>query len=190
MALRFYAQSNKMFDWLDITRMTFFRLDIVGYGVLMAWINFYYKDVFSKNRFLFGCLSIISLTSYFILFYSKIIPNALIQTNSFYFTIIFIFSGFSAFSVTAYFSKLQLENSSIVTKTLTHISIISYSIYVFHLSVVMYTLDQLFPSKGERPLLENIGLFSVYVIVTLLFSTLVYKYFEHPMTELREKLKM
>ncbi|MBK7137849.1 MAG: hypothetical protein IPH74_01995 [Bacteroidetes bacterium] len=24
MALRFYAQSNKMFDWLDITRMTFF----------------------------------------------------------------------------------------------------------------------------------------------------------------------
>ncbi|MBK6338160.1 MAG: acyltransferase [Bacteroidetes bacterium] len=190
MALRFYAQSNKMFDWLDITRMTFFRLDIVGYGVLMAWINFYYKDVFSKNRFLFGCLSIISLTSYFILFYSKIIPNALIQTNSFYFTIIFIFSGFSAFSVTAYFSKLQLENSSIVTKTLTHISIISYSIYVFHLSVVMYTLDQLFPSKGERPLLENIGLFSVYVIVTLFFSTLVYKYFEHPMTELREKLKM
>jgi peptidoglycan/LPS O-acetylase OafA/YrhL len=190
MLLRFFAQSNKMFDWLDITRMTFFRLDIVGYGILMAWINYYYKTFFINNKNLFGWLSIISVVSYFILFYIKIIPNALIQTNSFYFTIIFIISGFASLCFTVFVKGIKVNGIGFFTKFLTHISIISYSIYIFHLSVVMYTLDQLFPAKGERPLLENAALFSVYVIITLLFSTLVYKFFEHPMTELREKLKM
>ncbi len=190
MILRVFIQAKQTFDWLDITRMTFFRLDIIGYGILMAWIKFYYKSFFLNNRKLVGFLSVITLGIYFFLFYTQIIPNALTQTNSFYYFIIFIISGLSSFFITLFFSELKLEKNNKAIKFLTHVSITSYSIYIFHLSVVMYSLDHLFPSKGERPLLENIGLFSVYVIVTLLFSTLVYKYFEHPMTELREKLKM
>jgi peptidoglycan/LPS O-acetylase OafA/YrhL len=139
---------------------------------------------------LVGFLSVITLGIYFFLFYTQIIPNALTQTNSFYYFIIFIISGLSSFFITLFFSELKLEKNNKAIKFLTHVSITSYSIYIFHLSVVMYSLDHLFPSKGERPLLENIGLFSIYVIFTLFFSTLVYKYFEHPMTELREKLKM
>ncbi len=190
MILRVFIQAKQTFDWLDITRMTFFRLDIIGYGILMAWIKFYYKSFFLNKRKLVGFLSVITLGIYFFLFYTQIIPNALTQTNSFYYFIIFIISGLSSFFITLFFSELKLEKNNKAIKFLTHVSITSYSIYIFHLSVVMYSLDHLFPSKGERPLLENIGLFSIYVIFTLFFSTLVYKYFEHPMTELREKLKM
>lgn len=190
MILRVFIQAKQTFDWLDITRMTFFRLDIIGYGILMAWIKFYYKSFFLNKRKLVGFLSVITLGIYFFLFYTQIIPNALTQTNSFYYFIIFIISGLSSFFITLFFSELKLEKNNKAIKFLTHVSITSYSIYIFHLSVVMYSLDHLFPSKGERPLLENIGLFSIYVIFTLLFSTLVYKYFEHPMTEVREKLKM
>lgn len=189
MALRNIVQAKHTFDWLDITRMTFFRLDIIGYGILMAWINFYYKSFFANNRKTIGYLTIITLSVYFYLFYTQIIPNALIQTNSFYYFIIFIISGLAAFFITVFFSGLKLNTNNSVIKFLTHVSIISYSIYIFHLSVVMYVLDQLFPNKGERPVIENISLFTVYVIITLLFSTLVYKFFEHPMTEMREKLK-
>ncbi|MBK8673878.1 MAG: acyltransferase [Bacteroidetes bacterium] len=189
MILRVFIQAKQTFDWLDITRMTFFRLDIIGYGILMAWIKFYYKSFFSKKEIF--RLFIHNFAWHLI--FSFFIPRSF-QMHSpkpilllFYH---FIISGLSSFFITLFFSELKLEKNNKAIKFLTHVSITSYSIYIFHLSVVMYSLDHLFPSKGERPLLENIGLFSVYVIVTLFFSTLVYKYFEHPMTELREKLKM
>ena len=71
-------------------------------------------------------------------------------------------------------------------KFITLISLISYSMYIFHRSVVFYLLDIFFK---PTTILENVSVFMLYLISTILLSIIVYKYFEHPMTELREKMK-
>jgi len=172
--------------WMDMSRMTFFRLDTIAMGILMAWINFYYKDFFDRRRNLFGVLFLITITLYLLYFYKVLMPNIEQQTSLLSFTLFFLLSSFASLCLTVYMKEVKMSRPHFFARFITVISLISYSMYIFHRSVVMYVIDE--TCKPETTF-DYVFLFIVYFAVSVLFSMLVYKYYEHPMTELREKMK-
>lgn len=173
-------------DWIDMSRMTFFRMDTIAAGILMSWINYYYKDVFKRYRNTFGVLFILLLSLYLLYFYKVLMPDLKTQASIISYTLFFLLSSASALCLTVYMKEVKMQRAHFFGRFITIISLISYSMYIFHRSVIMYVIDELYTPKTA---LENIVLFFVYYAATILFSILVYKYFEFPMTELREKMK-
>ena len=176
-------------QWMDSSRMVFFRLDTIATGIFMSWIAFYYKDILSKHRNIFGILFIVFMSFYLFLFYSSILPNLINNTIEPNFNTcfgIFLVSNVACFCLTVYMKEVKMKTPNWFVKFITLISLISYSMYIFHRSVVFYLLDIFFK---PTTILENVSVFMLYLISTILLSIIVYKYFEHPMTELREKMK-
>jgi peptidoglycan/LPS O-acetylase OafA/YrhL len=172
--------------WMDMSRMTFFRLDTIAMGILMAWINFYYKGFFEKRRKFFGVLFLLLMAVYLLYFYKVLMPEIDRQTSVISFTLFFLISSGASLCLTVYMKEVKMSRPHFFARFITVISLISYSMYIFHRSVVMYVIDE---TCRPETTFDYVFLFVVYFSVSVLFSILVYKYFEHPMTELREKMK-
>lgn len=187
MALRIllYVKQTPL-AWMDMSRMTFFRLDTIAMGILMAWINVYYKSFFEQRRKLFGVLFIFLMVIYLLYFYLVLMPNIDRQTSVISYTLFFLLSSAASLCLTVYMKEVKMKKPHFFARFITMISLISYSMYIFHRSVVMYVIDE---TCNPQSTFEYVFLFVVYFVVSILFSMLVYKYFEHPMTELREKMK-
>ncbi|MFN8295751.1 MAG: acyltransferase [Chitinophagales bacterium] len=176
-------------QWMDSSRMVFFRLDTIATGIFMSWIAFYYKDLLSKYRSVFGILFIVFMSAYLYCFYTFILSNLInnsVESDFITYFGIFLLSNMACFSLTVYMKGVKSKSTNWFVKFITLISLISYSMYIFHRSVVFYLFDMFFK---PTTVLGNVSLFFAYLITTILLSMLVYKYFEHPMTELREKMK-
>ncbi len=185
-----YTVDSKL-TWLDMTRMSFFRLDTIAFGIFAAWINFYYPEVFKKYRNVFGVVFMVSIIIYFIYFYTAIMPGIREQRSLQFFpiasiTFFLLLSGLASLSLTVYMKEVKMNKVTIFSRFITMISLISYSIYIFHRSVVAFIIDKVYTPSTD---LENIVLFAIYFVGSILISILVYKYFEYPMTALREKMK-
>lgn len=188
--LRILLYTNQInLQWMDASRMVFFRLDTIATGIFMAWIAFYYKDILAKYRNIFGLLFIVFMSLYLYFFFKSIFSNLISNTVEVSFMSyfgIFILSNLACFCLTIYMKEVKIKTPNWFVKFITLISLISYSMYIFHRSIVLYLVDLFFK---PTTIFENIILFILYFISTILLSMLVYKYFEHPMTELREKMK-
>ena len=69
-------------------------------------------------------------------------------------------------------------------RAVTHISLISYSMYLINLSVVAQVIQANFwPLEGMDALLMYILYWTIVVVI----STLLYKFFEKPVMDLRDK---
>jgi peptidoglycan/LPS O-acetylase OafA/YrhL len=167
---------------LLFARQVFTRLDSLMYGLVGAYVNFYYKDFWLKNRYFFLVLAIC-----FLLLYKYI---EIFAFTPFYYCVI----SFSLTSIITLFFLPFLSNlkdgSGFIYKTITYISLTSYSIYLVNFSIVKFWI------------LPNINLYFLYEIngylhlsirlliywgITFLISIILYKYFEIPTTKLRDK---
>jgi peptidoglycan/LPS O-acetylase OafA/YrhL len=192
MAIRigaYTAASN--LTWIDMTRMSFFRLDTIAFGIFAAWVNYYYPMVFIKHRNSFGIAFLVCIALYFIYFYTRIMPGIRVRQPLQLFSLasvtIFLFlSGVASLCLTIYMKEIKINTTTVFSRFITLISLTSYSIYIFHRSIVAFIIDKLYTPTSN---VENIVLFIIYFIGSILISILVYKYFEHPMTQLREKMK-
>jgi peptidoglycan/LPS O-acetylase OafA/YrhL len=72
----------------------------------------------------------------------------------------------------------------IIPKIITKISLISYSMYLVHLSIVILNI---FPHFHIENLLLK---YVVYWVLTIFISSLLYKFWEKPTMKLRDKIKI
>jgi len=69
-------------------------------------------------------------------------------------------------------------------KTITHISKISYSMYLINLALIAEILRDNFSPKNE---IDGIVKYILYWCVVVIASTFLYRYFELPVMKLRDK---
>lgn len=156
------------------------RLDAIAFGVLAAYIRFYYKDLWEKigiSALFIGIAGSFLLLGYYSYHY------ILGRSEGFFLKTFFfsLFSLFAAFTL-PYIESIKGSRSSPVKKVITHISIISYSIYLIH-PLLVIVLD----TKYFSPV-NNYIKFFLFLSSTIAISTLQYFYFEKPMTEMRDHL--
>ncbi len=167
------------------------RLDAIAYGVTAAYVKQYYPSFWSsplaqRNAFWFG-LAMTILTSFtasiqMLATYvdAGIFPSYVFYKRTFYFAVI----GLSMMLLIPRMEAWRTA-SGLIPRAITHISLISYSLYLLNLSPIMILLIEQIPTTS---LVIGYAKIVVFWVVCIGLSTLLYKYYELPMTSLRDRL--
>ena len=176
-------------DWDAILRkQVITRLDSIIFGLLGAYINYYYHHYWLKWKvpaFVIGLLLFLFVSySYSTTF----VPN-LGGYNGIYYTVLsFSLTSFAVLLVMPVMNNVK-HGTGFFHRTVTFVSLISYSMYLVNLTVVQFilvplTVKYLLLSNDILPYCKY-GLFWFY---TIFLSYLLYAYFEKPTMQLRDKL--
>lgn len=172
------------------------RLDAISYGVLAAYLKHYFpaqwtNDVLRHRTLILGLLltGLIAFTaSVFVLhIYAErgLTPAYVFYKRTGYFPGI----GLSMMLLIPYMDGWRTAPGSWtrfgIARAITHVSLISYSMYLLNMTPIMQTIIEPIPTTSLVVGWSKVGLFWTLV---LMLSTLLFKYFEKPATDLRERL--
>jgi peptidoglycan/LPS O-acetylase OafA/YrhL len=162
---------------VKIFKVVIYRLDGIALGLLAAFIKYWHPHFWFKSRNLSFILGII--ISYLIL-YSIWLPNDF-STKVFQ----IIIQSIGCFLLLPKFDSIKTA-PPIITKIFTHISLISYSMYLINLALVAEVIRDNFPPRGPH---TAWALYGIYWVIVIVASSLLYKYYEKPIMDLRDRWK-
>ena len=161
------------------TQQVLTRIDSIVYGVLGAYIKYFYPVFWKKIKFgalaaMFGVYFGLRLTSFhpfglYAQVFSAAVESILILLSFPFFDAIKFGKGF-------------------VFKVITWISIISYSLYLLNLSVVFNFVIPALKANVNFLKYSPIGTYITYFTVTVFLAYLLHIFCEKPMMQLRDKL--
>ena len=179
------VQINDIHDWAFLIRnQVITRLDSLMYGVLGAYFSYYNSNwlKFKKSLLIIGLI---------LMFVSKYIIKELTDVGGLYNTVF----SFTTFSIASLFLLPYLSDykkgSGVLYKCITYISLISYSMYLLNLSVIQHWIINKIPWRYflNNSILILISKYGLYWFLVISLSIVLYKYFEIPMTRLRDYRK-
>lgn len=159
--------------WYDqlFRRMVVTRLDSIGYGLIAAWVFVYFPEYWKKFKLPAAIAGIIIIT--FLINHKSLITT--LYSQVFYFTL-WPVSIMLILPLAENVKKINLW----ATRFFEHISKISYSMYLVNALLIGIIRDN-FLNSG------NILLCYLSFWILLIFiSTIIYQYFELPVTNFRE----
>lgn len=175
-----FSISSQVLDpfWFDVTfrKTVMTRLDAIMYGVLIAWGMVYYKEHLVRLKWL------LAATGALLFFGFKELIQA-DPTGLHAMTWHFSASGLGVALMLPIFVEWR-SCSNVFGKIITHLSLISYSMYLINLGLVAQTIGHLTPPQNE---IQSILYYLGFWLIVIGCSTLLYRYFEKPITELRDK---
>ena len=172
---------NDVIQWqLMYVKQVFTRLDSLMYGVIGAYIAHYHKELWLKYK------NVLLVTGMAILVFTQ----CLLLSKSRQFGLYMCVFSFSINSLATLFLLPFLSDykfgSGRVYRSVTYISLISYSMYLVNLSLVrVWMIDTIhFTTMTSY---EGRIKYIAFWFLTVALSALIYKYYEMPMTRLRDK---
>jgi peptidoglycan/LPS O-acetylase OafA/YrhL len=170
-----------------IRKVVVFRLDAVMYGVIIAYFTKFYPAALHRIRKGLFAISILGTASIFYLlarynfaFRAPSVYPVRVLTNGFLY---FFLPLFLSFSLPFVAGARDIKNRA-ARKAITHISKISYSMYLTHYSLLLLALF-LPMAHGKTP--EIVLCYVGYWITVLALASLAYKFFELPIMKLRDR---
>ena len=161
------------------------RLDSLMYGVLGAFLSFYYNNLFYKYRksLFFVGLAIV---------YIPVLLRLHIENYRLVYDLYYSLESIGFLLLLPLLSSVKIGKGW-VFNTITFISIISYSLYLTHYSLLMYgILPFVFKWIGldySHSLLNAIIALGIYLTSAITISYFLYTYYEKPFMLLREKIE-
>ncbi len=177
------SNSDMVFWNVNLKAITVYRIDAIYYGVLASylaminpekWQNWRWISFFT-GAFIFGILNFIIPTQ-----------QVFIETHPFFWNVLYL--PINSIAIAFCLPLLGSIKSAprFILIPITYISLISYSMYLLHYSIVLQLLKHFFPSEGLLKF-DVFVYISVYIISTILLSYFLYCVFEKPMMDLRDK---
>lgn len=165
------------FGW-DVTfrKVVLCRLDSIGYGLLAAWAARYLPVQWNNLRwpaFAGGLLLIAALMN-------VEAPVGSVYKQVWYFSL----TPFAAMLLLPLAASVPAVSGAFA-RSVVHISKISYAMYLINLALVAEVIRDNFPPTGGW---EGILKYVCYWAVVLVASTLLYRYFEKPIMDLRDRV--
>lgn len=165
------------FTWIKEFRdVVIFRVDSIVYGVLGAYLSINYSNIWLKHKNSLIIFGVVGL-SYLYLFYP-------IAESNFYKMNYDVLCSIFILSTLPFLSNWNINPNKIVSRLVTFISKISYSMYLINASLVFNIINIYNKAENGRQAILN---YFIFWIITISFSFLIYQYFERPTTALRDK---
>ena len=178
------TDQSDMFFWnVNLKASTLYRIDAIYFGVFAAYLSMVESKKWNKLSglsFVIGAIIFMGL--------NYIIPTKqlFIETHPFFWNVLYLPINSIAIALCLPLLSNIKSAPKFISIPVTTISIISYSMYLLHYSIVLQLLKYYFPSEGLSSFDVSIYI-SVYVIITILLSYILYKVFEKPMMDIRYK---
>lgn len=171
-----------------IRKIVMFRLDAIMYGVIMAlMLKYRYEQVMlRKNTLLLISILGVSITTYFMYYYeigyihSDTLGYKLFNTIFLYSLLPFVFSLCLPF---AFAYKTLGGKAKFIEKAITHVSKVSYSIYLTHYSLIF---KGYFINVNAQTYWMAFGWYLLYWFTIISIATFLYKFVEQPILKLRD----
>lgn len=195
-AIRYYRWKSGQIDSIEqydllIRRQVITRLDSLMFGMIGAFIQYYYNGFWTKYKKLFLFLGL------FLFYIFMSMPGrygtALQLFKSLYGCVFeFLFFSIIILLTLPYLSNFK-KGKGIFHYFFTYISLISYSLYLIHHTLVRDYIIRLglysyFPDV-HQPVIDY-AFYALYWILSITLSLLNYKYFEVPIMNLRDNKKV
>jgi peptidoglycan/LPS O-acetylase OafA/YrhL len=181
LSLRIFIASKFQVDdfWLGVKiyKVVIYRLDSIAFGLLGAYIYYWYPKTWYKSRNIAFVLGLIIL---YVILFTTFNPNAFI-TKVFQ----MLFQSVGCFLLLPKFESIK-KAPRVIVKTVTHISLISYSMYLINLALVAEVIGKNFPPDGK---ISAYYTYFIYWFLVIFISTVMYKFYERPLTNLRDRWK-
>lgn len=170
-------QYNAHYYWDAVLRKSVLtRIDASIYGIIGAWIYYYKREIFEKFSTILFLVAVLLFFPF--IYYAKTNPETFI-THVLYFNIVPI--CFMLMLPGFYYLKPKSHRFSNIS---THLSMVSYSFYLVHLTPILFIL--LYYWKPES-IAEAFCEWALYLLVVILATHLLYKFVEEPALRWREK---
>ena len=165
-----------------VRKAVLWRLDAIAWGCLIAWASYYHAAALARYRrpmgLIGGGLALLGLAWLISALLNDHFSAAL---KGGLFTLVSVGLALTLPGFAAHGARLLPWRA--VQRGVSQLSIISYSLYLFHLSVVI----PLMRHPGVERYLQGWPAVAVYLVLSLLIATLVYYAYERPMTRQRER---
>lgn len=171
-------------EWDEhIRKPVIFRLDSIMYGVLAAYVNVYYSKAWERWKNLVFIMACCLLG---VLYWLKFTAS-----RGFYDYGYLTLGPLSAALLLPKFSSWKKESGYLV-KCIIFISSISYAMYILHLSFIQFNcLPKIMGWILPFPILRSyyfVLQYSLYWLLTISGAYFLSKYYERPLTSLRDKI--
>jgi peptidoglycan/LPS O-acetylase OafA/YrhL len=184
----FYYYGINTDNWdSSIRKVVVFRLDSIMYGIVGAYFFKFHKESWVKYKkvgLVFSLMIVLFLNIY----------KALKPHLAFWIVYQYNIESLAALLSLPYFSEIKCIKLKFIAFVFTFISIISYSMYLLNLSVVQLQLIPLSLSilglNGNTSEYLFVLTYSMYWVYTIAGSYILYRYFEKPMTDLRNRIAL
>lgn len=175
-----YSQVNQ--DWSKLVRkVVVYRIDSIYYGFIGAYMAFHFNLYWRKYKVQAFALGLfIFFGMHGVIFMKSIQP----ETTSLFFNVFYL--PLISISLLLLFPVLSSWNSKVVlSKTITNISLWSYSLYLINYSIVLLSIQYFIDVELESSSIKFIILIGFWAI-SFILSFLLYKFYEKPLTKYRE----
>lgn len=161
---------------VEFRKVVIMRMDTIVYGVLAAYIKYYHGAIWKKSRFICFVMGIL------IIYTSIYLPK---ESNDFFTkTFNFVLVSIGAMLLLPYADSVKSYRVRVVGKFITHISKISYSMYLVNLALVAQVIMKNFKPENSS---DQMVMYVVFWAVTIGISTVLYYCFERPIMKLRDR---
>lgn len=179
--LPLYTNSEAVFHY-----GTFFKLDSIFYGLLLSWMwnNHSVKEWLTRHKtqlLICGIAGLIFSLAFAFLFVVKPIQNSILMI---------LYAPLTSISIVLFFPflyKWRVKENR-VSKSITFISLISYSLYLVHVPLInvykYFSKTYFWPTD----LVSSLTAFVSLNLLSILIAFIIYKKFELPILASREKL--
>lgn len=160
-----------------INKVVIYHLDGIAFGLLASYIKYYHSEIWYKSR---NITFIIGLIANYCVIYAN-------WCGINWITIVLkvFFQSFGCFLLLPRFETIRTAPIWL-KKPITHISLISYSMYLINLCLVASVISTNISIHNKA---DAIFWLIVYWMTVMVVSTLMYKYYERPIMKLRDKIK-
>ena len=166
--------------WFDVKihKVIIYHLDGIALGLLAAYLRHHHPEFWHQSR---NITFVLGLVSCYVILYTPWNPTER-------FTVVFkiLLQSLGCFLLLPRFETLR-KAPVWLRKPVTHISLVSYSIYLINLCLVSSVITSQVEVGGKA---EAIGWNVVYWVVVFVLSTLIYKYYEKPIMDLRDRISI
>jgi len=165
-----------------------YRIDAIYYGVLAAIISMCYTR---KWKALDNKMLLIGSVGLFVFFFILPYVGVSIESSPFFYNVLYFpIQSVLITCLLPFLSSYNLKNkNTLFYKVITKVSIISYSIYLLHYSIVLFVLRSYFYNE-DNSWLEALLLTIAYFLMTVTLSTFLYRFYEKPMMNLRDSKRI
>lgn len=166
----------------EIKSTVIYRIDAILFGFVVAWIHYFYKDFLHKIRVY---LFIVAAHLFFLQFaVMNVLRFDLINTPLYFKVFYFTLTSTTVALGLPFFISWR-QTFSFIRLPIEFVSKVSYSMYLLHYSVVAVLLKQGLLNLNLE--LSTLPLLILYLLSTLILSFLLYRFFEKPIMDLRDK---
>lgn len=179
----FTAEINSLHDWsASFRKVVIYRVDSIYIGFLVVYLVRKYVEITKKFKW---HLLILGMSIFILIHLIIYIFNLMPETNLGFYVFVYLQTVILSLALLfPYFS--QLNYSGLFSNFIKFISVNSYSIYLVNYSIVLLSLQEMV-DVTDKSIFQKMGLIFLFLSITVIFSNIIYRYFELPILKYRDR---